>query len=349
MQKHLRLLLFLLLLTAAGGESVNLPGLAPGTPTPTLAPTPQPTPTPGGVEPPPTPVAAEGPAWPLPAAIHPVIGRIPEDARRSYRTVAEFIATEERDPVQRVKALHDFVANHVAYDAPSYAAGRYPPQDAETVFRTGLGVCAGYAKLLAAMGKEIGIDLPYVVGDARTEGWELSGEGHAWNAVEIEGRWYLIDATWDAGYVNGDTFTKSYRTEYLFTPPKIFGVTHLPNDDRWQLAEPPLSRGEFLRQPNLEPAFYAGGLSLLEPTRSQTTVPGAIDILIDNPQGLFLLATSHPKDGGASSRCQVEGGPKTKVRCEFPADGRYTVDLFAAKQQVGSYPRVGELAVNSDG
>ncbi|MCA9968799.1 MAG: hypothetical protein KC425_01215 [Anaerolineales bacterium] len=46
MQKHLRLLLFLLLLTAACGESVNLPGLAPGTPTPTLAPTPQPTPTP---------------------------------------------------------------------------------------------------------------------------------------------------------------------------------------------------------------------------------------------------------------------------------------------------------------
>ena len=55
-------------------------------------------------------------------------------------------------PAGRLKAAHDWVADRIAYDAPAYAVHKYPPQDAETVFARRVGVCAGYAELLAALG-----------------------------------------------------------------------------------------------------------------------------------------------------------------------------------------------------
>jgi transglutaminase-like putative cysteine protease len=77
----------------------------------------------------------------------------------SIDSVAKYIVSKETDPVLRVKALHDYVADRIAYDAESYFAGVYPPQDAETVFRTRKSVCAGYAQLLEALGKAAGVEI----------------------------------------------------------------------------------------------------------------------------------------------------------------------------------------------
>ena len=50
-------------------------------------------------------------------------------------------------------------------------------------------------------------------------------ENHEWNAVEINGKWCLIDTTWDAVSYLKDEF-------YLCTPPKCFARDHFPTDDR---------------------------------------------------------------------------------------------------------------------
>ena len=53
------------------------------------------------------------------------------------------------------------------------------------MFQRRRAVCAGYANLLAALGKVTGDDIRVVTGDARTDGSDLTGEGHAWNAARI--------------------------------------------------------------------------------------------------------------------------------------------------------------------
>ena len=71
-----------------------------------------------------------------------------------------------------------------------------------------------------------GIEVIYVTGNSRDQHGAVDGVGHAWNAVRIEDEWYLMDATWDAGYVTGDTFTKQYETTYLFPPPEVTVPLH---------------------------------------------------------------------------------------------------------------------------
>jgi transglutaminase-like putative cysteine protease len=283
------------------------------------------------------------PAWPMPSQIHPAVASLPAEAETSLDSVAHYLAQRERDPWMRVKALHDYVADRVSYDAESYLAHTYPPQDAQTVFRTRRSVCAGYANLMAAMGEASGDEIVVVGGDARTGGRDLTGEGHAWNAARIGGRWTLLDATWDAGYLKDGRFVKEYSTEYLFTPAEVHGLSHFPDEEQWQLRRPPLSRGEFLRQPLMRPRFFSEGFTLVRPDRPQVTVDRVLEASIRNPRGRYVLAHFEKRDGTMRSDCDVDQGESVSVRCALPEEGTYRVVLFSNRERHGTYHQVGEI------
>jgi transglutaminase-like putative cysteine protease len=278
--------------------------------------------------------------------LHPAIASMPANVETSIESVAQYIVSKETDPVLRVKALHDYVADRVAYDAESYFAGVYPPQDAETVFRTRKSVCAGYAKLLEALGKAAGVEIVYVTGKSRSQVSELSGQGHAWNGVKVNGQWYLIDPTWDSGYVSREKgFTKNYRTEYLMPPPEVIGITHFPKDPAWQLRSNPINQGEFLRQPMMRPKFFADGLSLISPQRSQVDTNSDAVISLANPQKRWILASYNPKGSSGSQNCGQPIQDK-QVSCPLPSSGNYEVSLFTSTENRGKFDYVGKLEFN---
>ncbi len=288
--------------------------------------------------------------WPFRDEIHPVVKNMPASAEQSIESLAQYVVAQERDPLQRVKALHDWVADHIAYDAAlllRMEAGEFvsaETQSAERVFRDRKGVCAGYANLMAALGRVVGIEIRVVVGHARSS---MDGVGHAWNAVNIEGRWYLIDATWNAGSVEPGTpdFTKRYSTAYFLAPARVFGLNHFPEDPNWQLQQPPVSRGEFTRQPNLTPRFFMHGFRLASPRRSQVTVADSVTISVDNPNRHSLLASFAPKGGGTKTRCDVTGTTEITATCQFPRSGVYVVTLFGNEAREGTHWSVGTVEV----
>ncbi|MFP6684273.1 MAG: transglutaminase domain-containing protein [Polyangiaceae bacterium] len=295
--------------------------------------------------------------WPLPATLHPAVRSIPKERETSIASVAKYLGEQEKDPFFLVKALHDYVADRVAYDAAGLEDKRkrgkpLPPQDPETVFRLGVSVCAGYAQLLEALGKAAGVKIKYVVGDSRSESWDtVRGAGHAWNAAEIEGAWYLIDATWNAGYVDGRTFTKKYKSSYLFTPAHVFLLTHFPDNAKWQLLAAPKTRGDFLRMPFLRPRFFSLGFKLLRPERSQVTVAGSAHLQLLNPGGFYLMANSVLNSTKTKKKaCTVAGNGQERidVRCKLQHEGRYDIELYSNKARHGSFNHIGSLGVNND-
>jgi hypothetical protein len=298
---------------------------------------------PSGTRPP------SSPHWPLAPTLHPVVAAMPKEAETSIASVARYIADRESDPFERVKALHDWVADRIAYDAAAFLDGHVTSDDADPdiVFQRRLGVCAGYAKLFQALGRAVGIDVAYVPGDVRIPGMkDIKGAAHAWNAVRIQGHEYLVDTTWDAGHLAGREFKKEYVADYLFAPPPVFGLDHLPDDPAWQLRDPPLSTGQFLRQPMLTPGFYRRGLVLLAPLEPQVTVAGALEVELNNPQRLNVEVI--PSDGDACP-LSTDASGRVRARCRLQGTRVVEVEIFASEPGAsdGVMMGVGQIEANN--
>lgn len=86
---------------------------------------------------------------------------------------------------ERVLALYEYVATHFIYD------GELQNFSAYDGLQTGKMVCQGYALLLRELLLQEGIPCRVVTGYA-------GGVSHGWNIVELDGKWYSLDVTWDA-------------------------------------------------------------------------------------------------------------------------------------------------------
>lgn len=305
---------------------------------------PLPVPTPKAEEPAPAPLP--GQLWPL--ADRPLAAalEVPEASLATPETVGVYMAKTFPDDVTRARAIHDFVADRTAYDVHSMRVkAERAPQDANTVFTRHMGVCEGFARLYLAIAKAAGLEAQYILGDAKGEGGQVDGNGHAWNAVKAGGAWRLVDVTWDAGPVNNDVFQKKYGTEYLFTPPEMFGLDHFPKEPTWQLRNPAISRGDFMRTPELRPRFMGTGARLLRPDHSQVTVQASFDAAVAKPPAGTFFMLADWVNGEKRERCQVTDGAEIGIHCNLPAAGSYRVLLFHSTQRYGRYEYSGELNV----
>lgn len=295
--------------------------------------------------------------WPLPAVVHPAVLAMPDEAKASIASVGKYLAAAELDPLLRVKAVHDFVATWVAYDVEGLESGSYKDggrQSAARVFKDRIGVCAGYANLMVAVGKASGSKIIYVPGDARnvSDYSELArdelpapGLGHAWNAAEVNGTWYLLDATWDAGAAGDSGFEARYETTYLFVPPEVMRLTHLPDKPKWQLLTETMDRGTWLRQPLLRPDAAALGLGLRAQSATLATVRDQLTVLVENPGEVWMLAKL---EGGAQCGPWVPtaGLPYS---CKLDAIARRTpLHLFGTTARRTDYQHIGTLLVDPE-
>jgi len=178
------------------------------------------------------------------------------------RLLAEYINEKSNNDFERVKKAHDWVALNIRYDTQSYFSGRYTPQDFSAVIRRGNAVCAGYSDVFKYLCDALEIKCTIVSGYGRGYSSGVFGNenvmnsNHAWNIVTIEGKKYLIDSTWDAGYLSGRNFQASYTTAYFLTDPTAFLHRHFPGNSADQLVQSPVSAEQFSALPFLRPQFF---------------------------------------------------------------------------------------------
>lgn len=306
------------------------------------------------------------PGWPMPPEPDVHVTDMPEEVQTSPEAVGKYLAARITDQKRLAKALHDYVVLRMTYDDATFqlrGEERYtkrPSQKADDVFAARTAVCEGYARLMVALGEAAGIETAYITGYVRTSERRiddsaseeavksvLEGYLHAWNAMKIDGTWLLVDATWDDPRGNPKDAVES---TYLFTPPALFRMDHLPELPAWQLTTP-ISAGEFARQPLLSPHAGRLGVVLESPTRSQITVDGDVEILLDNPYGAAITAVA--QRAGSTTRdvrCNVEAAGGTKLAIECPLEpGQFEVMMFGNPKDStrGSYEYFGTILVNS--
>ena len=126
----------------------------------------------------------------------------------------------------------------------------------KTVFKTLIKrkktMCTGYAYLIKEMARIINIDSKIIDGYGRSVSSNVSELGmpnHSWNAVKLNNKWYLCDATWSSGYMNENgSFIKDYNDGYFLADAKLFSKDHFPIHKTW-LLNSSLSSKQFVEAP----------------------------------------------------------------------------------------------------
>lgn len=97
---------------------------------------------------------------------------------------------------EKISAIYRYVCTHVQYDEIHRKNPYYHMKStAYAALVNHRATCQGYCVLLYRMLRENGIDCRIVTGTGVDNGGE---QLHAWNIVKLDGRWYNLDATWDA-------------------------------------------------------------------------------------------------------------------------------------------------------
>ncbi len=278
--------------------------------------------------------------------------------RGSVKTEADLsrlvgnLVGEETDEALKAKLIHDWIALAIEYDATSFFRGKVPDQTALDVLKRGNAVCEGYADLFSRMCSAAGLTARTVAGFARGYGSLATGredperQNHAWNAVRIGGGWYLVDATWDSGFLENGAFTRRYSTAFFLLKPEWMIYTHLPSESRYQLLERTVGPAEFADLPFLRGEFFdtvTSGFESLGKTLSVDAlysmrlgvVPGSVHqaMLYDAGSGAFAQYAFTDLDGGACTLFLA------------PPRGKYLLILFSNKG--GILTQIAEFGVVS--
>ncbi|RYQ11468.1 transglutaminase domain-containing protein [Bifidobacterium pseudolongum] len=97
--------------------------------------------------------------------------------------------------------IDNYLASTAEYDYDAFNAhqagmnsyklqNNFPRSWTSGILVDGKGVCASYAYAFDAIADQVGLTSLYVSGQGATG-------RHAWNRVQLDGKWYDIDATWD--------------------------------------------------------------------------------------------------------------------------------------------------------
>ncbi len=157
--------------------------------------------------------------------------------------IAQTLSENARDDVEKVRAIFQFVIHHIEYDHAATEKGiRRINRTNRDILSRRKAICWGYAQLMTEMCQHIGIPAYTVSGYCHTlpdPSSNFSKPGHAWNAIGIDGEFFLIDATWASN-------RPTQAEEYFLVPPAQFIKTHYPILPMWQLLDCPVSFGSFV-------------------------------------------------------------------------------------------------------
>ena len=280
----------------------------------------------------------------------------PASAEATIESLAAYLVEPAKNDREKARAIFRWITENIDYNVEVFFGGGSGSAKSEDVLKSRRSICYGYSDLFLSLAREAGLDAVRITGYGKGYGYvpgkNFSGPfNHAWNAVKINGSWYLIDCTWGAGFVNGEgEYVRKFDDHYFMTPPSQFIFSHFPEDFRWQLLNQPLTRGEYENLVYLEADFFNLGLMLGE-RNGTIIVDTQINLSIFAPQDVLIMAKlEHAGTGEALdgyTLCQRDGG-RYDIDVRFPEEGSYILKAYAkSRYNPGKYDSVLAYSINA--
>lgn len=271
--------------------------------------------------------------------------------------------------VERFRAIFKWVCSNVANDYTLYSKNmrkrqrfkndslklnnwndKFQKIAFQKLLKDNKTICTGYAYLIKELAKLANIECEIVHGFARTSTInveKLDVPNHSWNAVKLNGNWYLCDPTWASGIPNPTSylFEFQFNDGFFLSDPKIFGVNHFPADEKWFLLEAEKPSFEmFLEAPIIYGKAYVHFSNHLEPKKLHNIVRKN-EIIIFKLQFLkivnkedisFVVDTSFSNKKIQPKEISIKN-KSLDIAYKFDETGYYDVHLYVKKDLISTY------------
>ena len=244
------------------------------------------------------------------------IGFFPKDK------LAEKITSEFKTDLEKVRALFVWITDNITYDFELLESEKlkkefYTSEDnvIDKTLERKKAICSGYSLLFKKLCHDLDIECVVISGYSKQ--WvdsfiSKNVSDHAWNAVKIDGKWFLIDTTWASKNEHN-----SERDDFWFmTNPESFVYSHYPEEEKWTLLKIGLTKEEFDQLPTItDRSFFEDEIRIIVPNKKIIDVEKdrIIEIELEtNNTGRWILLHGYPWETYAS-----------KNNLKFPSGDEY--------------------------
>lgn len=279
----------------------------------------------------------------------------PASAARSLKTLSAYLTAPAQSDLAKARSVYAWITSHIRYDENAFSGQKYSSETeyANRSLRSGKAVCTGFALLFKHLLLPAGIDVANIKGYARTfdseAGRPIQRVDHEWNAVKLDGDWYLLDIAW------AQTTAKADRpNDYFFlTEPVEFAANHFPLDTRWQLLNSTISKTQFDQFPKVYDAYFRLGFDANFPKSGVIRADDALTLTLRNEQEVEFMCAIGRAGGTQSTAVPVNvqrSGDLYRLTIAVPNRGNSTLLVFAKpkgsrSERVKSYEGIASFTV----
>ena len=287
------------------------------------------------------------------------VGKTIKYSGDSTDELAQLLADNASTEIEKARIIYTWITHNIDYNVAAldelFKNNVYPDVTTKAVLSYRATICSGYANLYQQLAEKMGLKSVIVIGYAQAGDYIVGVDdrvNHAWNAVKIDGDWYLLDATWGSGTVNNDRFEAKFNPFYFAPKPEEFIYTHYPLENQWQLLSNTYSRSQFDQLPDVAPELFKNGIELVSHKGSQISADDRLAVVLKAQRDIVAIANlerdKQPVEGNYT--LVQRQGENIMVNVTFPQAGDYQLNIFAKPQDGNnSYPLVVSYDVSVTG
>lgn len=211
-------------------------------------------------------------------------------------------------------------------------------------------ICTGYAYLVKELANLADIECKVVQGYGRvstTHIENLNLPNHSWNAVKLNGKWYLCDPTWASGVPDAKNkdFEFKYNDGFFLPDPRLFAVNHYPLNSQWWLLNENIPDFEsFLHSPVIYGNAYRNLKLLNSPLEMHQTIEKKQSVTfnmelkdeLENKKINLVIDSGHNQWNTSPSGIRFNDND-IEIEHQFKSRGFYDVHLYIDRDLIATY------------
>jgi len=267
----------------------------------------------------------------------------PKGKYKSYTEIVAPLISNLRTEQEIFRVIFRWIADNVSY---SYSN---KTDDPEKVIKKDKAVCAGYSSLLKEMCNSAGLECEIISGWSKVDqddiGQNKKEPDHAWNAIKLDGKWYLTDVTWATSSYDKmkRKFHKEFDTSYFLPTPGFFIEQHFPKDKKWQMLDTLVKKSWFIKSRVWYEDADKVGVKIINPTKGRINQNIKKDFTLILQVNRFKLGTNidfiidnNFKQTQESETVSNTDKGSVTIKCRFPKGlkGEHDVNVYFDGQAI---------------